>query len=277
MTVKITIENGDLVLKTPYNRALVDDLKASIPLYARQWNPQKKVWIVSYMHGQDVVEVCQRNLGITPVIPKQQTSIKPTPVVKLMKVEYIGAAKERDDGSIIAMGFCNGQWSVVFSLKCLREWFEGNGDKPLAPGAAPSLYAILGIKRKATDQEIKKAYRIAAKTWHPDVNNDDTAEQFRRVNEAYEILKDAQQRRKYDAGLYLQQQAEKQPISSQNFAVSNYWRPPKRCGWLTMQGEETLGRFVVSHILTWDEIIEGGMTMVSYWEKGKDIFSTDWV
>lgn len=275
MTVTVTIEQGNLVVKTPFNRSWVDDLKASIPHHGRQWNPQKKAWIVAYIYGQDVINVCQRNLGITPIIPKQQTSIKPTPVIKLMKIEYIGAAKEREDGSMTATGYCDGQWSVIFPLKALREWFEGNGDKPLNPDIAPSLYAILGIKRNATDKDIKKAYRIAAKTWHPDVNNDDTTEQFRRVNEAYEILKDSQQRRKYDAGLFLQAQAEKQP--EQNFSIANYWKPPKRCGWITMQGEETLGRFMVSHILTWEEIIESGMTMVSYWPKGADAFTVDWI
>ena len=278
MAIRITIENGDLIVKTPYSREFVDDLKQTIPRHGRQWNTQKRAWIVAYIYGQDVVDCIKHSYGVKTILPKQQTSVKTEPVVKLMKVEYIGAVKEREDGSMTATGFCAGQWSVIFSLKCLREWFEGNGDKPLNPNVALSLYAILGIKRNATDKKIKKAYRIAAKTWHPDVNNDDTTEQFRRVNKAYEILKDNQQRRKYDAGLYLQAQAEKQPRSNKVLVVaSNCWKPPKRCGWVTMLGEETLGRFVVKHILTWEDIVEGGMIMVSYWPKGADVFRLDWI
>ena len=61
-------------------------------------------------------------------------------------------------------------------------------------------YDVLGIKRGASDADIKSAFRRLAKELHPDRNPDDkTAEQkFKELNEAYEVLKDEQKRAAYD-------------------------------------------------------------------------------
>ncbi len=60
-------------------------------------------------------------------------------------------------------------------------------------------YGILGVPRGASEQDIKKAYRRLAQKYHPDVNKDPAAEtRFKQINEAYEVLGDADKRKKYD-------------------------------------------------------------------------------
>ncbi|MCM1339740.1 MAG: DnaJ domain-containing protein, partial [Muribaculaceae bacterium] len=61
-------------------------------------------------------------------------------------------------------------------------------------------YETLGIKREATDAEIKSAYRKLARKFHPDVNKTKEAEEkFKEINEAYEVLSDKQKRARYDS------------------------------------------------------------------------------
>lgn len=61
-------------------------------------------------------------------------------------------------------------------------------------------YQILGIKKDATEAEIKSAYRKLARKYHPDVNKTKEAEtKFKDINEAYEVLSDKTKRQRYDS------------------------------------------------------------------------------
>lgn len=61
-------------------------------------------------------------------------------------------------------------------------------------------YKVLGVKRTATQDEIRKAYRRLARKYHPDVNPGDKAaeDKFKQLSEAYEVLSDAKKREVYD-------------------------------------------------------------------------------
>jgi curved DNA-binding protein CbpA len=67
-------------------------------------------------------------------------------------------------------------------------------------GLDKDYYAILGVPRKATDDEIRRAYRRQALEWHPDRRPSDprAAEHFREISEAYAVLINPARRREYD-------------------------------------------------------------------------------
>ncbi len=78
-------------------------------------------------------------------------------------------------------------------------------------------YQTLGIPRDASQEQIRKAYRRQARRYHPDVSKEQgAAEKFKKINEAYEVLKDPEKRRKYDA-------------LGQNWKQGEEFRPPP--GW----------------------------------------------
>ncbi len=61
-------------------------------------------------------------------------------------------------------------------------------------------YDVLGVKRNATDKEIRQAYRRLARKYHPDLNPNDAQaeERFKEISAAYEVLSDKEKRSKYD-------------------------------------------------------------------------------
>ncbi|HAP93117.1 MAG TPA: molecular chaperone DnaJ [Desulfotomaculum sp.] len=63
-------------------------------------------------------------------------------------------------------------------------------------------YETLGVKRDATEKEIKTAYRKLARKWHPDLHTSkkkkEAEEKFKQINEAYEVLSNSEKRSKYD-------------------------------------------------------------------------------
>jgi molecular chaperone DnaJ len=66
--------------------------------------------------------------------------------------------------------------------------------------ASKDFYQILGVEEKASEEQIKTAFRKLAKTYHPDRNPGDreAEERFKEINEAYDVLSNPQKRRQYD-------------------------------------------------------------------------------
>jgi curved DNA-binding protein len=61
-------------------------------------------------------------------------------------------------------------------------------------------YETLGVSRNATQEEIQKAFRKLARKYHPDISKEpDAEERFKKINEAYEVLRDPDTRKRYDA------------------------------------------------------------------------------
>eukprot|EP00906_Rhabdomonas_costata_P010655 RCo014991 len=66
---------------------------------------------------------------------------------------------------------------------------------------AEDYYTVLGVSRDASEQEISKAYKKLALKWHPDKNPDNRAAaeaNFKKVSEAYDVLRDPQKKKVYD-------------------------------------------------------------------------------
>ena len=83
---------------------------------------------------------------------------------------------------------------MVIFIVCIERRARG-------PVNQNDFYAVLGIERRATVEEIKKAYKKMALKHHPDKNKDNptAADNFLCIKDAYETLKDPNARRKYDS------------------------------------------------------------------------------
>lgn len=94
-------------------------------------------------------------------------------------------------------------------------------------------YDILGIKKNATQEEIKKAYRTLAKKYHPDQNHGDKVaeEKFKKINEAYTVLADEEKRRMYDGGFYGSNYQNTQGPSTGSTSTGTYGRDPFQEFW----------------------------------------------
>ncbi|MCX7746222.1 MAG: DnaJ domain-containing protein [Clostridia bacterium] len=79
-----------------------------------------------------------------------------------------------------------------------------------------SYYEILEIRRSASPEEIKKAYRVLAKKFHPDINpgNREAEERFKEINEAYNTLGDETLKKAYDDKLDGKSEAKEGPGSN---------------------------------------------------------------
>lgn len=269
--------DGNLKFNFSYNPGLITALKLEIPYTDRSWQPDTKAWIVAPKHADKLVELVAQYmcLQITkPILSNKTTRLE----TRTIRLEYLGACKDRGNGEVTATGWANNGWNVIFSLDVLKAWFDP--DSKERPSEAVTLYGVLGLSSKATQEEIKKAYRRLAKVNHPDVSKEpDAVQQFQKLQNAYEILSDDTKRKKYNAGLKLEASLATKRPKNDFFAIEDViYRSPLRCGWVLAEGEQVLNRVVVKKILGWEDIVnEYGRVMVSSWPAGNDHFIIEYV
>lgn len=260
----LTYDGAALIWQTPYNPGLVADLKAQIPPTDRQWDNGRKAWKVAPVHAQTLARLTEQHLGERIAVPVINQSLSKT-ATRILEVRYIGATKDRGGDERSAFGYMGGAWTVIFPETVLREWF----DAPTRPDEELTLYQTLGVKRDVCGADLKAAYRRLSRQWHPDVCREPSAaDVFVRIKAAYDLLADPSKRARYDAGLKL---AATLGRKSEAIETPVGYRSPLRCGMLMCEGQERLGRFVVSLILAWQDIEDASGRVLSVsWPLGAD-------
>ena len=118
-----------------------------------------------------------------------------------------------------------------------------------------------------------------AMQWHPDrCKEPDARKQFDAIKHAYDIL--STKRAKYDAGLALQASL-KSNVEMFNASGADEkfgYRSPLRCGLILGKGSNQRGKFLITEILGWQDIVnEYGQTLVASWIYGEDAPREEWV
>lgn len=274
----LTLDNGILVYRTPYNHGLVAALKAAVPASDRKWDLSRKVWLVAPKHGLLLASITEQYLGEVLQVPTG-ASTAAQPETRVLDVRYIGMTKNRGDGSRTAFGWIGDEWAVIFPEEVLKGWFNVK----TRPDEEQTLYGALGLKQSPTPLEIKKAYRRLSLQWHPDrCHEPDAHKQFIKIKHAYDILADPNTRARYNAGLALASTMGNEHYSDNPLfggcAYPNGYRSPLRCGLIMATGTEIFGRFVVSEILAWEDLTDAlGHVLVTSWPVGADTFEETWV
>lgn len=283
------IDAGTLAFSFPYNPAMVAELKQALRGNAR-WDGSRKCWLVDPAYAEMCADMARVHLGVQVAVPTLPAATSAAVVARVVLLEYIGRAKPDLSGDAWATGYADGAWSLRFPESVLRAWFEAMPDDT-PPGAATTLYGVLGLRQTSTVDEIRAAYRRLARQWHTDVNHDpDAQEMIRRLNDAKEVLTDDLKRRRYDAGLALEAQTYAQ-LSRRDRNTQKWsafasaqadrgmgYRSPLTCGYLAVEGTPKLGQFIVSKITAWADIQDtNGKIMTSFWNRDEKRHEIAWV
>jgi hypothetical protein len=270
-SIRVTAESGGLKVNTPYNAEFVALLKEQIPATSRKWDKAQKAWYVSRDKADVLKTLIDQCYGGDVQMP---TVITAAPEIFEISFQADYVANSKGEPGISSV-HANGSWAAKIPEKVLRAWF-----KQADANTPATLYGLLGVDKTATPIEIKKAYKRAARQWHPDLCMEPEARSmFEKVKEAYDTLSDAILRNRYNAGLMFEAMAKTSRRGGVfSSAPSKYasFTPMLRCGQLKVKATRELGAIVVHEILEWADIEnEYGQVMVSFW--AGDSFSVMWV
>lgn len=242
-----------------FDKRLVDIIKNVIPSYGRQYNKATKTWTIHKLYYIEF-EKSARLLGYT-IYTSIDTKTVEEPVESeyTYNVLYVGIPKKRF-GSYYSFGMIDdGSWLLQFSRNVLKEWF---GDYK-----ANDPYSILGIpfNKSLTQKDIKKAYHSVSKQWHPDVCKEDNAkEMFQEIQLAYSKIDSETKREEYDARREMALRFTKHGLVKAE--SDEIYIPRRRCGVVKFIGKMSMGRLIVSKIISWEDITDNsGKTLVTWW------------
>jgi len=255
-SISVTAENGGLKVNTPYSATFVTALKDSIPSTSRKWDPNSKCWLVSRQYADVLKKLIDAAYSCDVTMPTVIAAAEKVFEITF-QADYVANCKN-EASSVHA----NGGWNAKIPEKVLRKWF-----KQVDATTPATLYGVLGVDKAASDLDIKKAYKRAARQWHPDVCREPQArEMFESVKDAYQILSSPLERNKYNAGLMFEAMAKGSGNGPARLHKYTTFIPTLRCGMLTVRATRELGVIVVEEILAWEDITnETGQIMVSFW------------
>lgn len=219
-TAKIILTDGVVKLLAPWDEQITPQLSAqlrSIPEYERAY--QKPYWVAEAKHFGYFKRTAERWFEVT--VENIEAPTNP----RTFTVEYLGRCKGADETAHVKVG---GAWLFTVTAEVLKEYFHKNS------GGESSRFALLGVSMDATPDELKSAYRRAARTWHPDVNKEpDAAEMFQKIKQAYDELQDPNFRQKYALGLRLQADVQTLYRRTPKARKKSEYRAPVTCGIFT--------------------------------------------
>jgi DnaJ-domain-containing protein 1 len=278
VSITYTIQTDSIAVQFPYNVQAIREIK-SIPYPQRQWDHQAKAWRVAPEAFDHIQRIAREVFNQT--LPDLPSVGVPTPETTIATVRYLGSVKPRADGTRTASGHDGSDWRYVFPDAVLKRWF-GFDMAPTGRPETSTLYATLGIKTDASPRDIKRAFRQLARQWHPDVCHEpDATRIFQQLNHAYTILSAPATRARYDAGLALSATLDKHRELTDALTdalTPDTWRPPLRSGYLLVTATPTLGRWLVSAIHQWTDIVNAqGQTLIASWPSGADSYEEQWI
>jgi hypothetical protein len=286
MAIEITADKRGLIVKTPYSRLFVEELKRLVPASDRQFESTSRAWIIAPAYSTTIQKLIMSVFKVSVHMSEVKAVTGKVERAEI-RVEYLGQCKQRPDGTVSAYGHDGQSWAVIVPEAVLRAFFgqdveisvEGEETRSRGKSAPSTLYAALLVESNSSPIEIKSAYRRMARLVHPDVNHEpDAAAQFKAVQHAYEVLSDPVKRRRYDAGLALEAGLGKPKSTYGGMSIPvGLFRAPLRCGRLVVDGEQKLGRLIVSRIHSWRDIVdEQGRVMVSSWPFDAESYQITW-
>lgn len=192
------------------------------------------------------------------------------------------------EGESYASGWVNDGWHVRFPEKVLRAYFG----EPEVKFDGDFYRALL------SSSDLSRSYKQLARKFHPDLNRArDAVQQFHKLKEAYDVLRDPLRRKRYQAGLAFQQQSKpdpkeitfKVPVSCGKVVVRGLWEEAQSYNpgtinsvgrgqsWQSWADADNyaptthMQRLNVTEIVKWDSIVNAqGQVMVATWDGGGD-------